>query len=216
MRRKMLPLFLVLAAMAAPAAAQPTDPFGALLDHRDEEPLDPNQPAEVLLPLPPLPPPEPPVADTAAPNSPADVGAKPPKVEETGKSPEPPPTVDDIAYDSRLKSSAAAAQSFQGPLDGGWTLAAQGAEDLYSLELVDRRDRLEGAWRDLRRKGAPGASGLVEDIRRTGSGLTMRFSPAGEATAVSVSLHPAPGGGWAGDLTENGRTRAVVLHRPTP
>jgi hypothetical protein len=132
-------------------------------------------------------------------------------IEETGKNPDAPPTTRDMAYDTRLKSSFASAQGFQGPLDGGWTLAARGAEDLYALQLVDRPDRLEGVWRDLRRKGALTASGLVDDIQRTGTDLTLRF-----ASGVSASLHGTYDGAWAGELTEGGRTRAVVLRRQAP
>ena len=80
-------------------------------------------------------------------------------IEELGKTPDAPPTERDVAYDSRLRASFASAQSFQGPLEGGWTLTAvfqrePRATDLYALQLVDRRDRLEGVWRDLKSSGA--------------------------------------------------------------
>lgn len=210
MRRILLPLFLLLA--AAPVSAQPTDPIGALLDHRDEKPEDPDEAAETPLPLPPLRKPEPvtPYAYTPPP-PPRPRLTAPVRIEETGKSPDAPPTVRDLAYDTRLKSSFASAQGFQGPLDGGWTLAVKGAEDLYALQLVDRADRLEGAWRDLRRKGALNASGLVDDIQRIGTDLTLRLS--GE---VRATLHGAYDGTWTGELTEAGRTRPVILRRQTP
>src|SRR4051812_5098904 len=70
-----------------------------------------------------------------------------PHVEDPGKLPEAPPTVPDLAYDSRVLSSAASAEQFQGKLDGGWTLSADGQGDLYAFELVDKHDALEGAWR---------------------------------------------------------------------
>ncbi len=215
MRRAILPLLLMLA--AAPAMAQPADPIGALLDHRDEEPEDPDQAAEPPLPLPPLPPPE-----TALPAAPIPYAPPRPQltapvhIDETGKNPDAPPTVRDMAYDTRLKSSFASAQGFQGPLDGGWTLAARGAEDLYALQLVDRVDRLEGVWRDLRRKGALNASGLVDDIQRNGQDLTLRFAGGGTAPVVTATLHGTYDGAWSGELTEGGRTRAVVLRRQAP
>ena len=213
MRRALIPLFLLLA--AAPAAAQPRDPIGDLIDHRDEEPDDPDEAAEKPLPLPPLPAPEaskPAPYVAPAPRRPQLTA--PVRIEETGKNPDAPPSVQDMAYDSRLKSSFASAQGFQGPLDGGWTLSAKGAEDLYALQLVDRPDRLEGAWRDLRRKGALGASGLVDDIQRSGADVILRFATGGEAP-VTANLHGTYGE-WAGELTERGRTRPVVLLRRRP
>ena len=207
MRLAIVPVFLLLA--AAPAGAQPADPIGALLDQIPDEP---DEAAEK-----PLPPP-PPQAAPPAPYTPSPPRPKltaPVHIEETGKTPDAPPNVRDLAYDSRLKSSYASAQGFQGPLDGGWTLAAKGAEDLYALQLVDRADRLEGAWRDLRRKGALGASGLVDDIQRMGTDLTLRFA-AGGAAFVTATLHGAYDGSWTGELTEAGRTRAVVLRRQYP
>jgi hypothetical protein len=217
MRLPILPVLLLLA--AAPVAAQPADPIGALLDHRDEEPEDPDEAAEKPLPLPPYPAPDRPAAALPA----APIPYAPPRprltapvqLEETGKSPDAPPNVNDLAYDSRLRSSFASAQGFQGPLDGGWMLAARDAGDLYALQLVDRADRLEGAWRDLRRKGALGASGVVDDIQRNGQDLTLRFATSGQGQAVAV-LHGAQDGRWSGELTEGGRSRAVVLRRKSP
>jgi hypothetical protein len=211
MRGALLPLLILLA--ATPVAAQPSDPIGALIDHRDEEPDDPDEAAEKPLPLPPLPAPEPPrPAPYAPPAAPRPQLTAPVHIEETGKSPDAPPSVQDMAYDSRLKSSYASAQGFQGPLDGGWTMAAKGAEDLYALQLVDRPDRLEGVWRDLRRKGALDASGLVDTMERSGADVTLRFAAGGEAP-VTATLHGTYDGAWAGELTEGGRTRPVVLLR---
>lgn len=213
MRRALIPLFLLLT--AAPAAAQPNDPIGALIEHRDEEPDDPDEAAEKPLPLPPLPAPEPPKSAPYVAPRPRPQLTAPVRIEETGKNPDAPPSVQDLAYDSRLKSSFASAQGFQGPLDGGWTMAAKGAEDLYALQLVDRADRLEGAWRDLRRKGALGASGLVDDIQRSGADVILRFAAGGEAP-VTATLHGTYDGAWTGELTEGGRTRPVVLRRQGP
>lgn len=210
----------LLAAMAAlPVRAQPADPIGALFDHRGQEPPDdadepdaagqPRAAEPEPAPLPSLP------ATSGPRSSPPQLGA-PVHIDETGRSSGAPPTVRDLAYDSRIRSSFASAEGFQGPLDGRWTLSAVGSGDLYSLQLVDRRDRLEGAWLDLRRKGSMGSSGLVEDIRRAGSELTVRFTPTPGAPTAVATLHGAAGGRWTGDLIEGGQSRAVVLQRTAP
>ena len=116
----------------------------------------------------------------------------------------------DLAYDARLRASAAAAERFQGPLDGGWILAAGGG-DLYAFQLVDKGDRLDGAWRDLRRPGDPAASGFLDEIRRTADGLTLRFTPPGEAP-VTVALGPELGG----RAEQGGRAVAAALRRRRP
>jgi hypothetical protein len=135
----------------------------------------------------------------------------PTHLEETGKSPDGPPTVRDLAYESRIRSSIAAAQSFQGPLDGGWTLKS-GTEALYAMQLVDRgAGALEGAWRDLRRQGAPGSSGFVDQIESQGPDLTLRFTTVSGAPAEIV-LH-ADAAGWSGDLTEGAEHQVVQLRR---
>ncbi|ODT87295.1 hypothetical protein [Phenylobacterium sp. SCN 70-31] len=129
-------------------------------------------------------------------------------IHETGRSPGGPPTAEEIAYDARLKSSAAAIRAFQGPMEGAWTLSA-GGHELYLLQLVDRDGWIDGAWRDPRRPGAPEASGLIVDVPR-GAELTLRF--ADDSIAV---LHPS-GGHWTGRLTEAGRSQAVTLSRRAP
>jgi hypothetical protein len=201
--------FAVLA--AAPAVAQPpppADPIDALLrpppkDADAEEP-DTASTGSVVEPDPGLPagprPYVPPPRSTLT---------SPVFVNETGKNPDAPPTPAEMAYDSRLRSSAASVQGFQGPLDGGWTLSA-GGRALYAFELTDRNGAVEGAWRDLRRAGALDASGFFEIVERTGGGLTFRFTDG-----VVAVLHP-DGGRWAGQLTEGGRREAVSLTRRGP
>lgn len=146
----------------------------------------------------------------AAPPEPRPSSGRPVFIHETGRTPDGPASAADLAYDGRLRTSAASARGFQGPLEGGWTLSA-GGRDLFALQLVDRAGGVEGAWRDLRRPGALDASGLVEPAERTGGDLVFRF-----AGAVLV-LRPAEGG-WSGELTEAGRTEAARLLRraPTP
>ena len=150
-------------------------------------------------------------APPAQPKAPSPVAIVPgppgPHVEDPRKLPEAPPSAPDLAYDSRLLSSAASAEQFQGRLDGGWTLAAKG-RDLYALELVDKRDALEGAWRDLRRAGDPAASGVLDNIERLPSGLILRFTPTGQAP-VSVAL----GRDLRGELQQGGKQVAVAMRR---
>lgn len=127
---------------------------------------------------------------------------------ETGKAPDGPPGADEIAYDSRLKSSAAASRSFEGPMEGAWKLLG-GGRDLYHLQLVDRDGWIDGAWRDPQRAGAVNGSGFIAEVRRGGA-LVLRFSD--EVVAV---LEPHAGG-WRGQLTEGGRSLPVTLVRRTP
>ncbi|WP_305697325.1 hypothetical protein [Phenylobacterium sp.] len=135
-------------------------------------------------------------------------------VDEVGRSPEAPPNQRDLTYEQRLRASFASAQGMQGPLDGAWTLAAEPGGDLYSMELVDRNGRpLEGAWRDLKRIGAIGGSGFLEDIQRNGSLLTLRFRPRVGAEAAVATLSPGVDGRWSGELLDAAGPRRVTLRR---
>lgn len=222
-------LSLTMLALAAPAAAaQPTDPsraplppahvrdpIGALLNpnappSRDEdEPDVAGQPRTAPEPDPGLQPVGPqPKLYVPPPRAQLDA---PVAIDDLGKTPDRPPEIRDLAYDARIRASFASAESFQGPLDGGWTLSADG-QDLFALQLVDRRDRLEGVWRDVRRKGALNASGLVDDLQRRGGELTLRFAQPGAPTTVAT-LHDAGDGQWRGELSEAGVRRVVVLRR---
>lgn len=136
----------------------------------------------------------------------AEPQSTPVHIEETGRSPEGPPTTADLAYDNRLRASMAATQSFAGPMDGGWTLSA-GGRDLYVFQLTDRNGAVQGAWRDPRRPGALDASGLIDQIELTDTGLTVRIGDRIVALQADVE------GRWKGDLSEDGRTVAVILRR---
>ena len=206
-------LAIGLAALAAePGYAQPVaDPIDALLRQQRPAPeVDPEEPdtaassarvdAEPALPATPqryVPPPR-------------STLTAPVYLHETGKAPDAPATPAEAAYDSRIRASMAAAQGFQGPMDGGWTLSA-GTRELYVFQLVDRDGAVEGAWRDLRRAGALDASGLIERVDRTGSDVVFRFAGGSVAT-----LHAAADGRWAGQLAEGGRSEAVSLRRRSP
>lgn len=121
-------------------------------------------------------------------------------------------------YELRVKGSIAAAQTLQGPLDGGWRVAAVDGAQIYALQIVDKPggyNALEGAWRDVRRPGTVGSTGLIDDLRRDGGDLVARFSPRGGESAV-LTLRPAGYERWAGELVENGRTQAVVAEHLVP
>ncbi|WP_372780937.1 hypothetical protein [Phenylobacterium sp.] len=223
--RLRLPPLLIAAALAPPAWAQPATPppaprdvIGALLDHRGQQPTDEDEPDTASAPRA-APEPEPVLTPQAgavpyvpAPRPHLDA---PVHLEETGKTADAPPTPRDMAYEARIRSSFASAEGFQGPLDGGWTLTADG-QDLYALQLVDQRDRLEGVWRDMRRKGSINASGLVDDIQRQGSEVTLRFTPAPGAPTTVATLHGGADGRWTGELAEGGARRPVTLRRSGP
>lgn len=197
--------------LAAAAVAQPVnDPIGAILDTPGwatpelEEPDTAGAPVQLE--------PEPSLSPITAPPPPrAPALTEPVNINETGKTPDSPPSVRDLAYESRIRSSVASAQSFQGPLDGSWTLAA-GGTPLYSVQLVDKgAGVVEGAWRDLRRLGAIGSSGFFDEIESQGPDLTLRFTLASGQSAEAV-LHSAYAG-WTGELVEAGSRKPAELRR---
>jgi hypothetical protein len=149
----------------------------------------------------------------SAPGAPRDRGlSEPTRIEETGKAPDGPPSPSDLYFESRVRSSFAAAQGMQGPLDGRWVVRAGGAE-VFDLQLVDKNQgAVEGAWRDPRRKGAADASGFIDSIQRSGGELMVRFQPRPGDDPVQLSLRPS-GDGWAGELVERGERKAVTVRR---
>jgi hypothetical protein len=236
MRIGVVSLLLTMAAASAgaqpaPAAAPPLsrDPIADILNRNVPPPKDEDEPdtagqpraadaePEANLPAQTLVPQAGPQAGPQPPFAPAPRQQRgaPVRVDETGKTPDAAPTVRDLAYDARLRSSFASAESFQGPLEGGWTLSTAD-QALYALQLVDRRDRLEGVWRDLRRRGAINGSGLVDDMRRQGGELILRFTPQAGAETSVATLHENGGGVWSGELAEGGRRRSVTLRRTSP
>lgn len=199
---------LLLAALAAaPAAAQPVDPIGEVLDRQREEPApvdDEDEEGQGAV----TPDPEPVLGAPEPAPAPRPRLTAPVHVEETGKTPDAPLGARDLAYESRVRASFASAQGFQGPLDGSWTLSGDGG-DLYSFKLVDKGlGVVEGAWLDLRRKGAPSASGFIDQVERVGGEITLRF-----AGGVVADLSGSADGRWTGQLQERGQRRAVTLRR---
>jgi hypothetical protein len=143
-------------------------------------------------------------AQELAPQNPTVVG---PIVDAPGKLPAPPPSADDLAYDARLKASFAAAETFQGPLDGGWTLTGR-AGGLYAFQFTDKGDVVEGAWLDLARSGQADSSGLIDSVVRTPAGVIINFAPAGRAP-VSITLHRD----LQGDLVQGDQATPVTLRK---
>ena len=121
-------------------------------------------------------------------------------------------------YEMRVKGSIVAAQGLQGPLDGGWKVKGPDGSTLYTLQIVDPAGGagpVEGAWRDVRRPGAVGSTGLIETVDRTGQSLVFRFNPRPDQTSV-LTLTPAGSTRWSGSLYEAGATQTVIADREAP
>jgi hypothetical protein len=132
------------------------------------------------------------------------------KVEETGKSPGPPPTTADLAYESRIKAAQASAQAFQGPMDGGWTLVDAKGREVYILQLADKgRDAVEGAWREATGDETIRKRGLIDEVKTDGTSLSLRFA---ERTAT----FKRSGAVWRGELATAKGPMPVTLKRRNP
>ena len=119
------------------------------------------------------------------------------------------------AYDLRVKGSILASQGLQGPLDGGWAIEGPDGAPLYALQLVDKvggYDGLEGAWRDARRPGSVGSTGLIDFVDRSYNGFLARFSPR-PGRLATLDLTPRGDGSWSGKLNEGGVETRVVARR---
>ena len=121
-------------------------------------------------------------------------------------------------YELRVKGSVAAAQNLQGPLDGSWRVTSADGAQLLALQIVDKvggASELEGAWRDVRRPGSVGSTGLIDDLRQDGDQIIARFSPRGGESAV-LTLRRVGYEVWSGELYENGAPIAVRAERILP
>jgi hypothetical protein len=121
----------------------------------------------------------------------------------------------DNVIDARIRASSEAAESYQGPLDGTWTLVDAAGRPIYALQLVDRvggRDPLEGVFRDLRRPPVPGDIGLIDSAARAGASLdlTLRARPADPPVTIHLQND---GDGWSGEMREGAAATAVKLRR---
>ena len=188
----------------APSATEATDPLADLIAQSGPQTTDEEEPAAQA----PLPPHKPMVLPIPAPEPPEDEipghavpqGSYVPMAE---------------AYDLRIKGSIVAAQGLQGPLDGNWTISGADGTTLYALQIVDKvggYDGLEGAWRDTRRIGAVGSTGLIDFVERSYNGFQARFSPR-PGQLATLDLTPRGDGTWAGRLAENGLQTPIVARR---
>ncbi len=146
----------------------------------------------------------------AAPSRPA--LDRPVMLDETGRTPDGPPTPVDLGYEARIRGSAASAQGLQGPLDGGWTVRGPDGTALYGFQLVDRGGYgpLEGAWRAI---GGSGRVGLIDSLERQGSILIVRITRSYGRPTTVLTLTAGGDGGWVGDMTDEAGTRPVTMRR---
>lgn len=187
----------------ATSADQAVDPLADLIAQSgpqttDEEETAPQAPAPAhkptILPIPPRDP------DEVDPDHAIPQGAYIPLAE---------------AYDLRVKGSILAAQGLQGPLDGGWAIQGPDGTTLFRLQLVDKvggLDGLEGAWRDTRRPGTVGSTGLLDFVDRSYGGFLVRFSPK-PGHLATLDLTARGDGSFSGKLNENGVETPVTARR---
>jgi hypothetical protein len=118
--------------------------------------------------------------------------------------------------DARVGGSFNAAESYQGPLDGSWTLVSASGQALLALQLVDKpggQSPLEGVWRDLRHPSVPGDIGFIDGIVRGPAALNITLNATQSSPAVTITLHTDPSGAWTGTMRENGADAPVKLRR---
>jgi hypothetical protein len=166
-----------------------------------------------LTPPPPPPPaPKPPAAAAA--------GAEEPSTTDT---PTPYPLYDG-SPGSSVEAAYGAAEAHQGRLDGHWRLSDGLGDPLFDFMLADRgaapappedpaQPPIDGAWRDLQRRGALDDAGVLDRVRREGTRLRLEFTQPGAAAPLTLTLDLAPAGDWIGDLRLGGRDVTVFLER---
>ena len=122
----------------------------------------------------------------------------------------------DNAVDERIRASADAAERYQGPLDGSWTLVSGMGERLYAFQLVDKpggQSPLEGVWRDLRQSSVAGDIGVIDTLTRGPQSLTIAFVAKPGDPAVTIQLKSDDAGFWSGDLKDGGTDMPVRMRR---
>lgn len=205
---------------AQPPAYDPIgDAIAAALPPDQTTDQEPDAEPSVAPPVPPPPAPAvqlqpPPYRPLTAPTSRAPLLDRPVMIDETGKSPDGPPTPLDLGYESRIRASVAAAQGLQGPLDGGWTVRSTYGVAVMTLQLVDRGNgygQLEGAWRSL--DGAVSKVGLIDSLDRQPMTLTIRITKSPGKPTVVLTLTPAADGGWSGEITDEYGVHPVTMKR---
>ena len=138
--------------------------------------------------------------------------------EETQPSPAPPQPSETLEqYDGRLQITARAAQAAQGPLDGDWRLEGGDGRLLYRFQITDPGlgyGVAEGAWRDPAVASFTAGSGWLDSVSYDSGGAMLRFNEAGAQDLVVVTIKPAAGGSWAGELWRAGAVIKVAMKRP--
>ena len=122
----------------------------------------------------------------------------------------------DNLVDERIRASADAAERYQGPLDGSWTLVSGMGERLYAFQLVDKpggQSPLEGVWRDLRQSSVAGDIGVIDTLTRGPQSLTIAFVAKPGDPAVTIQLKSDDAGFWSGDLKDGGTDMPVRMRR---
>jgi hypothetical protein len=132
------------------------------------------------------------------------------QVEPAAPAPAAPSTAD---YDARVRQSFAAAESFQGPLDGGWVASGDG-RDLLSLQLSDKGDgRIEGAWRDLLSPSTPRSSGLISQVIKSGDEIELQFGEQQWPFFHKLTLRRSAAGVWQGRYRRGDEVFPIVLQK---
>lgn len=186
------------------------DPLGDLISQTGPQTTDEE---ETAAPSSPSPPHKPTILPIPAPESPApSIAAGEHLVPQGSYVPA------DQIYEMRIKGSIVAAQGLQGPLDGGWKVTDPNGLTLYTLQIVDPAGGygpVEGAWRDVRRPGSVGSTGLIESVDRAGQNIVVRFNPKPDQTSV-LTLTPTGATLWSGNLYEAGANQTVIAEREAP
>lgn len=110
------------------------------------------------------------------------------------------------AFGRRMRDSAAAAQSLQGPLDGHWTLLEANGRALYEIQIADPPQGSappQGAWQSVADK----TIGQLDTVNLSGGHLAMAFVHRTEP--VRLQLGRRGPGLWRG-LMVSARGKAVV------
>lgn len=210
-------LTLALTAGGASAQTPPADdPIGDAIaaalppDQTTDQEPDAGPDTPPAAPPPPAAAARPPVA---APRRPSALD-RPVMIDETGRTPDGPPTPVDLGYEMRIRGSAASAQGLQGPLDGGWTVRSTYGVAVLTLQLVDRGGgygQLEGAWRSF--DGQVSKVGLIDSLDRQPATLIIRITKAPGKPATVLNLAPTSDGGWAGEVSDEYGVHQVTMRR---